>query len=137
LHHHFVFYLTPNPLLQVLVGGGGYAKQPPLDKLHSTHFLAHGAQPCAEPHGFVTVFDWFDLVKIKKLYSYYSKLKFMLLLVGILTLSLSHTHRGAGFHAELYIYIHTFTEKAKHWVGSMQNHTGYTKGTQRPAQKCG
>jgi len=52
------------------------------------------------------------------------------------SLSLTHTHRGAGFHAELYIYTHTFTEKAKHWVGSMQSHAGYTKGTQRLAQKC-
>ncbi len=35
----------------------------------------------------------------------------MLLLVGILTLSLSHTHRGVGFHAELYIYIHTLLQR--------------------------
>jgi len=74
LHHHFVFYLKPNPLLQVLVGvlvggggwGGGDAKQPPSDELCSTHFLADGAQPCAEPHGFVAVFDWFDLVFMQK-----------------------------------------------------------------------
>jgi hypothetical protein len=29
--------------------------------------LADGAQPCAEPHGFVAVFDWFDLVFMQKL----------------------------------------------------------------------
>jgi hypothetical protein len=41
---------------------GGDAKQPPSDELRSTHFLADGAQPCGEPHGFVAVFDWFNLV---------------------------------------------------------------------------
>jgi hypothetical protein len=36
-----------------------------------------------------------------------------------LSLSLSHTHRGAGFHAELYIYTH-FHRESKTLGGSMQ-----------------
>ncbi len=54
-----------------------------------------------------------------------------------LSLSLSHTHTQRGWISmQNYIYIHTFTEKAKTLGGSMQNHAGYTKGTQRLAQKC-
>jgi hypothetical protein len=59
----------------------------------------------------------------------------MLLLVGALSLSHTHTHTGAGFHAELYIYTH-FHRESKTLGGSMENRSGYTKGTQRPAKKC-